>query len=129
MDEYVVFVRKAQECIEVANDCFARQRYNSCVNRAYYAMLQIAVAALFKAGVEPPGKRIGHEWVHGEFSRMFIWQRKRVPQFKGVLNWAQELRNTADYSATDVSHRKAKQVMDEAILFFETLKKEVSLCD
>ena len=125
MADYLTFSRKSQESLAVAKYCFEQGYDNSCVNRAYYAMFQIAVAALAKVGVTPSTKRVEHEWVHGEFSRAFIWQRKRFPKLKGLLSEVQEWRNTADYTDTEISHKKAKRLLDKAILFVEQVHKEV----
>jgi len=68
---YHVFLKKAEESLNTAKFCFEKQYYNSCVNRAYYAMFQAAAAALFKAGIRPKPK-IGHDWVQAEFSKAYI---------------------------------------------------------
>jgi uncharacterized protein (UPF0332 family) len=123
--EYVVFAKKSHESLSVAQYCFDNGYYNSCVNRAYYAMLQIAVAVLFKAGITTTTKRITHEWVQSEFARTFVWQQKRFPQFKGFLDEVQETRNIADYSTQAINRKKARRVLDKAVLFVELIAKEV----
>ncbi len=47
---YPVFLKKSEESLNAAQSCFEQEYYNSCVNRAYYAMFQAAAAALFKSG-------------------------------------------------------------------------------
>jgi len=61
-DVYHIFLKKAEESLNAAQSCFEQEYYNSCVNRAYYAMFQAAVAVLFKAGFRPKSEKIGHDW-------------------------------------------------------------------
>lgn len=125
MPDWIVFAKKAQESLRVANDCFAHACYNSCANRSYYAMFQIAAAALFKAGVTPSANKVTHEWVQGEFSRVFIWQNKRFPKLRGLLEDVQRVRNLADYSSEDISEKRAKRALEKAVSFVELVSKEV----
>ncbi len=67
--DYHIFLKKAEESLNTANFCFEKQCYNSCVNRAYYAMFQVAAAVLFKAGIRPKSK-IGHDWVQAGLMKM-----------------------------------------------------------
>ena len=125
MDE-AVFLRKSEESLNAATVCFEKEYYNSCVNRAYYGMFQIAAAILFKSGHRPKSKKIGHDWVQAEFSRLFILRKKRFPHLKGFLNLAQEARDIADYSAEKISRKRAKRILDKAEIFIGQIRKEVS---
>ena len=51
-----VFSEKSGESMSSARACFEMEYYNSCVNRAYYGMFQIAVAIFFKSGYKPKSK-------------------------------------------------------------------------
>jgi len=104
---YHVFLKKAEESLNTAKFCFEKQYYNSCVNRAYYAMFQSAAAALFKAGIRPKSK-IGHDWVQAEFSKAYIQRSKRFPHLKGFLNMVQEARDIADYSNEDINKKESR---------------------
>jgi len=71
-DVYHIFLKKSEKSLSAAQSCFEQEYYNSCINRAYYAMFQVAVAVLFKAGSGPKSEKIGHDWVQSEFSRIFV---------------------------------------------------------
>jgi uncharacterized protein (UPF0332 family) len=56
------FLAKAAESLAGATSEFVNGRYDNVANRAYYAALQAAIAALDLAGIHPPGA--GVEWSH-----------------------------------------------------------------
>jgi len=45
------FLTKALQNLKVAELCFENECYDACVNRAYYAAYQAAIAALAKIGI------------------------------------------------------------------------------
>ncbi|HAO22740.1 MAG TPA: hypothetical protein DCQ37_21170 [Desulfobacteraceae bacterium] len=122
-DVYHIFLKKAEESLNAAQSCFEQEYYNSCVNRAYYAMFQAAVAALFKAGFRPKSEKIGHDWVQAEFSRAFVSGSKRFPHLKGLLNLVQEVRDIADYSDEEISEKRAKRNLDKAVFLSEKFQR------
>jgi len=121
-----VFSEKSGESMSSARACFEMEYYNSCVNRAYYGMFQIAVAILFKSGYRPKSKKLGHDWVQAEFTRVFVRRKKRFPRLKNFLNEVQKLRDVADYSSEKISRKKAKRVLDKAKTFTEQISGEVA---
>jgi len=121
---YRVFLRKSEESLSTAKLCFEKQYYNSCVNRAYYAMFQIAAAALFKAGIRPKSK-IGHSWVQAEFSKAYVRRSKKFSHLKGFLNMVQEWRDVADYSDEKISGKRAKRNLGKAIMFVRDVSEEI----
>jgi uncharacterized protein (UPF0332 family) len=125
MLNFSVFLKKSEESLNAAICCFEKGWYNSCVNRAYYAMFQVALSALLKSGISPKSKKIGHGWVQAEFVTFFILRNKKFPQLKNFLNWVQEWRNTADYSDEELSEKKAKRVLDRTAVFVEQVSREV----
>ncbi len=120
------FSEKSEESLNAAMVCFEKEYYNSCVNRAYYGMFQIAVAILFKSGYKPKSKKIGHDWVQAEFTRVSVRREKRFPRLKNFLNEVQKLRDVADYSSEKISRKKAKRVLDKATTFIEHISKEAA---
>ncbi|MBM4401461.1 MAG: HEPN domain-containing protein [Crenarchaeota archaeon] len=63
------YLSKAKENLRIAEIAFEEGCYNASVNRAYYAMLQAAIAALLNGGIEPKlGKGIDHGWIQSRFS-------------------------------------------------------------
>ncbi|MBF0117990.1 MAG: HEPN domain-containing protein [Desulfobacterales bacterium] len=120
-----VYLKKSEESINAAQFCFELEYYNSCINRAYYAMFQAAVAILFKSGCRPKSEKIGHDWVQAEFSKAFVLGNKRFSHLKGLLNLVQEIRDIADYSDEYIEKKKAKRTLDKAIIFVGEILKEV----
>ena len=121
-----VFAEKAGENLSAAMVCFERGYYNSCVNRAYDAMSQIAAALLFRSGHRPKSKKIGHDWVQAGFTRLFVRRKKRFPHLKNFLNEVQKLRDTADYSSEKISRKKAGRVLEKAKTFVGQVSEEVT---
>ena len=105
--ELPLFLDKALENTKAAQLCFDNHLYNACVNRAYYAMYQAAIAALAAVGVKPISDTIGHDWVQANFSRELINRRKLYAGFKNYLADVQISRNKADYAPDSVSGKVA----------------------
>lgn len=124
-DTYPVFLKKSEESLNAAKSCFEQEFYNSCVNRAYYAMFQAAAAVLFNRGFRPRSEKIGHDWVQAEFSRAFVSGTKRFSHLKGLLNLVQEIRDIADYSDEEINEKRAKRNLDKALMFVEEIAKEI----
>jgi len=61
------FSDKAKENLKAAQICFDNGLFNACANRAYYAALQAAVAALAHRGVKRD--KIDHGQVQADFIR------------------------------------------------------------
>jgi len=120
-----VYLEKSEESLNAAKSCFELEYYNSCINRAYYAMFQAAVAALFRSGFRPKSEKIGHDWVQAEFSKAFVLGNKRFSHLKGLLNLVQEVRDIADYSDEYIKQKKAKRTLEKAIIFVDDISKEI----
>jgi uncharacterized protein (UPF0332 family) len=124
--EASIYLAKADENLKIANLSFDNRCYNACVNRAYFAMLQAAIAILIKKGFPPKKKRIDHSWVHSTFSSEIIRRRKIFPgKFKSYLPDAQIFRNIADYDDKLISAKKAKQQLNRSEEFIENIKMEL----
>ncbi len=124
-DVHHIFLKKSEESLNTARLSFEKEYYNSCVNRSYYAMFQAAVAVLFKAGIRPKSKKIGHDWVQAEFSRTFVRGNKKFSHLKGFLNMVREWRDAADYSDEEIGRKRAKRNLDKASVFVEEISKEM----
>ncbi|MBF0378725.1 MAG: HEPN domain-containing protein [Desulfamplus sp.] len=120
-----VYLKKSEESINASKSCFELEYYNSCINRAYYAMFQAAVAVLFKEGFRPKSAKIGHDWVQAEFSKAFVLGTKRFAHLKGFLNLVQDVRDIADYSDQYIEKKKAKRTLDKAVIFVEDILKDI----
>lgn len=120
-----IFLEKSLENIAVAEWAFENGHYNACVNRAYYAMLQAAIAALANVGITPKTEVINHGWVQGTFARELISRRKIFPGMGNYLNDVRIMREIADYKQEMGSRRKASQVLRTARTMVEAIRKEL----
>ena len=101
------FLTKAEENLTAAQVCFENGLYNACANRAYYAALHAAVAALAHRGIKRD--KINHGQVQADFSGELIKRRKVYPaKFKSYLSDMQLVRNQADYAAKQISRKVAR---------------------
>ena len=104
MTEAERYLAKAKESLASARADNGARRYNSAVNRAYYAAFQTAVAALIDAGIRPANDDWGHRFVMSEFSGKLIRRRKLMPrELRSTLGELFDRRVMADYSAENVS--------------------------
>ncbi len=76
------FLAKAEENLTAAHICFENGLYNACANRAYYAALHAAVAALAHRGIRRD--KISHGQVQADFSGELIKRRKVYPGQPGT---------------------------------------------
>ena len=100
------FLKKAGENLSAAEVCFENALYNACANRAYYAALQAAVAALADRGIKRGN--VDHKWVQAEFNGRLIKRQKIYPgKIKSYLMKMQTVRNEADYEIHMVNKKVA----------------------
>src|SRR4051812_37989873 len=74
------YLAKAQESLASAESDLAAGRYNSCVNRCYFAWFQAAVSALVREGLVSARVRHTHASIARNFSESLIRRRKLYPQ-------------------------------------------------
>jgi len=119
-----VFLIKSEENLCIAVLAFERNCYNASVNRAYYAVLQAAIAALEKEGIKE--ERINHAWVQSEFNGKLIKRRKKYPsKLKSTLTELQLSRNIADYKNKCISKSIASKRLASAKEMIDIIKKEL----
>ncbi len=121
---YEDYVSKGQKSLKAARILFEVELYDSCISRCYYAMFQMAVAAVTKLGIRPPKEgTYSHSWVQAVIAQEVIYRRKRMPRkFGGYLPLVLELRREADYKGVEMSRRRAEKALRTAIEFFEAVK-------
>jgi len=126
--DYRDFKAKASQNLTVAEWCYQNGHYDACCNRAYYAMFQVAIAALANKGITPSQDHIDHTWVQSHFVKYFCNEHKIFPKFRNYLLDAQTRRNQADYRPESLNQRKANQQLSWANEFVQTVStREVSL--
>ncbi len=69
-----VYLEKSEESLNAAKSCFELEYYNSCINRAYYAMFQAAVAALFRSGFRPKSEKSVMIGFKLNFQKRLFWE-------------------------------------------------------
>jgi uncharacterized protein (UPF0332 family) len=118
-----VFLEKAQESLESAEDDFEHERYNSCANRAYYACFQAAIVALAREGIRPPGEQWSHGFVQSRFAGELVNKRHRYPSsLRDALGDNVVLRQRADYRVQQVSQVQAERALRRARDFIAAIR-------
>jgi len=116
---------KAEESLRAADLCYAQGPYNSSASRAYYAMFQAAQVALEAAGFTR--LEWSHAALHATFANELTRRRKQyAPVFARDLAIVQELRHTADYRDSAVSHTQTARALGKARAFVDTVKGNLS---
>ena len=119
------FLVKAKENFVAATICFEAELYNASANRAYYAALQAAIAAVAHTGIRR--NRIDHARVQADFSGELIKRRKIYPsKFRSYLSNMQFIRDKADYTANNVSKKIAERMLGKLKEFIEYIEKEMN---
>jgi uncharacterized protein (UPF0332 family) len=111
------FLDKARESLAGTASKLTNGRFNHAANRAYYACLQAAIAALDVAGIWPPGGRDewSHAFVQSQSSGVLIHRRKLYPaELRDALTQTQIIREQADYRPTQVSRTQATRAVGRA---------------
>jgi len=120
------FFYKAKDNLNVAQWSFDNGYYDACANRAYYAALQAAVAALADKGIKRD--RIDHKWVQADFAAKLIKSRKIYPtKLKSYLMDMQRIRDYADYSGENISRKKAAEQLRKSEEILTMIGKELKL--
>ena len=127
VDEGQAYLSKARESLTSAEVDYAAACYNSCANRAYYACLQAAVAALLAEGIRPANPRgeWSHEFVQSQCNGVLIMRRTRYPvTLRRMLRDTIEVREKADYTPAAVSERVARRILSAAQTFVEAIQEQ-----
>jgi uncharacterized protein (UPF0332 family) len=114
---------KSQENVKSAELLFDATCYNASANRAYYAAIHAAAAAIFHAGLLV---EIDHRRVLSLFANTLISSRKLYSSdLKSQLYDLQNVRNTADYSIENVGKKKALRQLVSAHKFVSTIREKI----
>ncbi len=118
------FFNKAKANLKVAQICFENGFYDACANRAYYAALQSAIAALADKGVKKP--KADHKQIQADFSEKLVKRQKIYPaRLKSYLMDMQGVRNQADYTDEGISRNLASQQISKASEMIASIEKEL----
>jgi uncharacterized protein (UPF0332 family) len=107
------FLIKAKDNLNAAQMCFENGFYDSCANRAYYAVFHAAIAALTDRGIKRD--KIDHKQIQADFCEKLIKRQKVYPaQVKSYLMDMQSVRNQADYTTESISRNLAHKQINKA---------------
>jgi uncharacterized protein (UPF0332 family) len=127
MKDAAFYLVKAEQCLAGAALAVAHGQYNNAANRAYYAAFQAAIAALCKAGVEPPLPRY---WAHDFVLREFCRRLARVegvysPAAGATLKALLDERLKADYEVELVNAASAQRAVSAATEFVGAVRRQL----
>ena len=119
-ENYQLYMRNAQEMLDVARENLNNNHNNSACNRAYYGIFYAASALIYSKGLSY-GK---HSAVLAAFRQHFIktgiFDKKWSDDYEFIMN----SRHTADYDLYDVMEREdVIVVLAKAQGFVEEVKK------
>ncbi len=120
------WLAKAEENIEAATVCLENGFYNASVNRCYYAMFHVAIAALLKFGIQARDGHWGHDYVQASLAEQLIKRRKILPDtLRSALLEVMVKRRIADYTTNMIGPKVAQRVLRKARNFVECVKEIV----
>lgn len=120
-------VRKSARALKVARLALNAGDNDSAVSRSYYAMFDIARAALLRAGVAEDKLPRTHSGVIEAFRSHAVQSGQIDRQLATQLSRTESLRIKADYTGTEIELTEATEVVQNAELFVQTVERVFSL--
>ncbi|MCD5417142.1 HEPN domain-containing protein [Candidatus Bipolaricaulota bacterium] len=119
------YATKALESLKAARILLEAGCYDSCISRCYYAMFQMAVAALEKLGIRPLKEgEYGHAWVQAAVAQELIRRRGLLPRkMASFLPDVLKIREEADYEPIKVGKKRARRTFRRTTEFIEQLQE------
>lgn len=117
---------KAERALATARELQDRDPDGS-VNRSYYAMFDIARAALLSAGVREGELPRTHSGLIGLFSKHAVLSGRIDQKLFGAIGRAESLRLIADYTGTPLDAKTAADTVSRAGTFVSTVEKVFAL--
>ncbi len=121
-DQIRALQKKSEQALSDAELLLENDSVEATVNRGYYAVFQIARAALLTKGESPNT----HSGVIRRFGYHFV-RTGQVPDEVGdTLTTAQSMRGRADYDApADLNQEDAANLVEDARRFLEVIGEQV----
>jgi uncharacterized protein (UPF0332 family) len=120
-------VRKSERALKVAKLALNAGDNDSAVSRSYYAMFDIARAAILRAGVTEDRLPRTHSGVIEAFRIHAVQSGQIDRQLATQLSRAESLRIKADYTGTEIELAEATEVVQKAELFVQTVERVFTL--
>jgi uncharacterized protein (UPF0332 family) len=123
----LILVRKSQRALKVARLALGANDHDSAVNRSYYAMFDIARAALLKAGVTEDKLPRTHNGVSEAFRLQAVQSGLIDRRLAAELSRTESLRIKTDYTDLEIEPKIASEVVEKADLFVQTVERVFAL--
>ncbi|HXR20462.1 MAG TPA: HEPN domain-containing protein [Steroidobacteraceae bacterium] len=120
-------VRKSERALKSARLDLRDEDTDSSVNRSYYAMFNVARAALLSAGVTENELPRTHNGVIAAFAQHAVQSGRIDPVLAAALGRAEALRLRADYSGTEIDPKDAAECLARAESFVDTVARVFAL--
>lgn len=122
-------VRKSKRAIRSARLDVQDRDFDSAVNRSYYAMFDMARAALLSSGIPEDKLPRTHKDVIAAFRRHVIESGKIDVELAAALSRTEALRLQADYSGTEIDAKSATDAYTRAEMFVQVVEQVFSQVD
>lgn len=120
-------VRKSERALKVARLALNAGDNDSAVSRSYYAMFDIARAALLRTGVTEDMLPRTHSGVIEAFRNHTVQSGQIDRQLATQLSRTESLRIKADYTGSEIELTEATEVVQKAELFVRTVEQAFGL--
>jgi uncharacterized protein (UPF0332 family) len=120
-------VHKSKRALESAQIGLAGRDYDVAVNRAYYAMFDMARAAVLRSGVPEDKLPRTHNGMSGLFWRRAVETGLIDQDLGSQLGRAEALRFKADYTGDETDPKDALVAVEKAALFVQTVERAFNL--
>ena len=122
MGEYEKYLEKAHESLESAEILFEKEKYNTSISQAYYAMFYASKALLSLKRIYPKT----HRGVVSEFGLKFVNEGFIEEIYGKILAKGMQLRERADYDVYyKASREEAEELINEAEMFVDRIEKAI----
>src|SRR6266480_7471988 len=122
-----VLVRKSERALKSARLDLTDRDYDSAVNRSYYAMFDIARAALLRAGVAEDKLPRTHSGVIDAFRQHAVQSGQIDRELAADLSRTESHRIKADYTGIEIEPKTAAEAVAKAEVFVQTVERVFAL--
>jgi uncharacterized protein (UPF0332 family) len=120
-------VRKSERALRSARLDLKDGDYDSAVNRSYYAMFDIARAALLRAGVAEDKLPRTHNGVIAAFGQHAVQTGQIDRELAADLSRTESHRIKADYTGIEIEPKIAAETVAKAEVFVQTVERVFAL--
>ena len=122
------YLRKAQRTLKTAQSLLAQDDTEGACNRAYYAMFDAALAALWAVGAQETGTVVKtHSGLIALFGQALVKSGRLDPALGRALAHVQKVRLLADYTADAPPKEDAEDAVAQAEAFVAAIEASFEL--